>query len=234
MAAEVTLGPVALDEGRRWMARVLAYEVEGELWPVSMEVRLKAEPCAHDREPQSQDKDIEWERQDCHCWPPSSWPPVDALPPGGMPVRLLKNLHLGRLVGSYVSGADYMVDHPDNRAAEHFQAVVTASEKPKQRGRPRLDAQLHLRRLAELDAAYAVGLPQTAAARRLDIAPQTLRVSLEWGRRQDPPVWTRSGRGRPGRLTSHGHAAMQGLIGEGPAQVEPKRDRPRRRKAESR
>jgi len=219
-AARVTLRPVSLDEDRRWMARVQAYEVAGELWPVTVEVRLKPTPCWHDVEPADQDPDIDWERSDsCDHWPDHLWPGVENVPAGGLPVRLLKNLRLGRLFGSYTEAVANLrryvgTDHPDPRVTRHYRTITEAGQRPgKQRGRPRADPRLHLQRLAALDASYAGGLPQKAAARRLGIAPQTLRVSLEWARRQEPPVWTRSGRGRPGRLTPHGRALIEEMQG---------------------
>ena len=217
--ARVTLGPVPLDGDRRWMARLFAYELAGELWPVSIEVRLKPDPCWHDAKPADQDATIIWERRDCDCWPAGRWPGTERVPPGGLPVRLLRNLHTGRLLSGYAASVENLrrfdaADHPHPAIARHYRAMQAAVERPPtQRGRPRADPRIHLERLAALDAAYADDKTQGAAARGLGIKPQTLRVSLEWARGQNPPLWTRSGRGRRGQLTQHGRALIEEVLG---------------------
>ncbi len=215
----VRLGPVPLDDDRRWMARLLAYEVAGELWPVSVEVRLKPGLCWHDAEPADQDPNIIWERRDCDCWPTTAWPGTERVPPGGLPVRLLKNLHTGQLFSGYAASIENLRrhgvgDHPHPAVTGHYRAMQAAAERPpKQRGRPKADPRTHLRRLDVLDAAYKNDQTQDAAARKLGIKPQTLRVSVEWARRQTPPLWTRSGRGRRGQLTPHGRALIEEVLG---------------------
>lgn len=193
------------------MARALAYEVDGELWPVALEVRLKAAPCWHDEPPADLDPHITWERQDvCDCWPSQPWPGTDAVPAGGLPLRALRRLKLTELSANYraavTNRAHYTgTDHPRPEVAGHFRAILDGPERPPaRRGRPRLDPARRLARLSALDSAYAAGKTQTAAARALGISPATLRTTLEWARRQTPPLWTRSGRGRPGRLTAAG------------------------------
>ncbi len=193
------------------MVRARAYEVDGELWPVSIEVRLKPAPCWHDEAPPGLESHIVWERSTiCDCWPAVPWPGADAVPPGGMPLRTLRQLKLTDLTalhqGAVRNRARYVgTDHPRQEVAEHFQAILSNADQPvTRRGRPSLDLALRLARLAELDRAYAEGKTQTAAARSLGISPATLRATLEWARRQHPPLWTRSGRGRAGQLTQRG------------------------------
>lgn len=202
------------------MALVLAYEVDGELWPVSVQVRLKASPCWHDVEPQEGgDSSIEWSRQPCDCWPASDWPAADSLPPGGLPVRLLKNVKIRDLITSYeravanLAAAAGTLDHPRPEVARHFRAIADAAERPKsQRGRPRTALAVQLRRLELLDAAYRAGLTQRAAARRQHIGETALRATLKWARRQDPPLWTDPGQGRRGQLTTHGRSMISASV----------------------
>lgn len=205
------------------MARVLAYEVDGELLPVSVEVRMKNGPCAHDEEPPDQSTGIEWERQGCNCWPGDDdaserqetyWPNPDAVPAGGLPVRLLKNLRVTDFVTSYRQGVQTLAEHgalnsPNKAVAEHLRAIADAAKRPAVgRGRPKADPYVHLTRLAALDAAYASGKTQANAARSLGISAPTLQATLAWARQQDPPLWAALGRGRAGRLTPHGRAVV--------------------------
>lgn len=224
------------------MTRVTAYEVAGELWPVHVEVRLKPGPCWHDAEPASQDPSIVWERRDrCDCWPDEPCPGVEHVPSGGFPVRLLRNLHMNQLLDAHANAVANrktrfdVAGHPRPEVARHYRAIETAAERPaKQRGRPKAEPRLHLERLAALDRAYATNRPQDAAARKLGIAPQTLRASLEWARRQEPPLWTRSGRGRRGQLTPHGRALIEEHFGDSepppPRKAQSERDRRARRR----
>ena len=84
------------------MVRANAYEVDGEVVPFSLEVRMKqGGPCFHDAPPADQDPHIVWERADhCDCWP-SAWPGAQSMPPGGLPVRLLRHLRLSDLVARH-------------------------------------------------------------------------------------------------------------------------------------
>jgi len=207
------------------MARANAYEVDGEVVPFSLEIRMKQGPCFHDTPPADQDPRIEWERADhCDCWPPA-WPGAQSMPPGGLPVRLLRQLRLSDLVARHeqavATRARYVgTGHPRREVAAHLEAVLSRTSQPASgRGRPTLEPAVHLRRLAVLDDAYAKGETQHRAARRLGLSSAALRVSLEWARSQEPPLWTRSGRGRPGRLTPIGQA----LIGDLPTQRRGKR-----------
>ncbi len=213
-AVAVVLGPRPLDDARRWMARVLACQVEGELVPVSVEVRMKARPCGHDEEPADQPEAIIWERSSCDCWPDSPWPTAEAVPPGGLPVRLLKNLRMGDFLGSWrqtmANAEQYgMTDHPVAGVAEHLQALAEGAKRgPSTRGRPKADPRLHLQRLEALEETRATGETRATVARRLGISPQTLSTSLRWAKEQDPPVWTSLGQGRAGHLTPHGRALI--------------------------
>lgn len=199
------------------MARASAYEIDGEVVPFSLEVRMKAAPCFHDAKPADHDPRIGWRWGElCDCWPPA-WPGAEAVPPGGLPVRLLRQLKLTDLVARHRTAVETLeqyvgTEHPRPEVVDHFRSVLTRTgQPPTGRGRPSLEPAEHLRRLAALDTAYADGQTQRSAARRLKLSAAALRVSLEWGRRQDPPLWTRSGRGRPGRLTSAGQAAVRQL-----------------------
>lgn len=215
-AARVVLGPIPLDPDRRWMVRASAYEVDGEVVPFSLEVRMKQDPCFHDAPPADQDPHIEWERADhCGCWPPA-WPGAQSVPPGGLPVRLLRQLRLSDLVGRHEQAVatrakDVGTGHPRREVTEHFEAVLSRTSRPASgRGRPSLEPAVHLSRLDVLDAAYAKGDTQTRAARRLRLSPAAMRVSLAWARSQEPPLWTSSGRGRRGQLTTAGRKAIDG------------------------
>lgn len=198
------------------MARVLAYEVDGELWPVSVEVRLKAQPCGHDVEPAQQPSEIVWERSDvCDCWPVET-PGTENVPPGGLPVRLLKNLRMTEFVELHRKAVrnqeKYGLDHPVEAVERHLRAVAEAAERPRGgRGRPPAERSLHLQRLATLDDAYQAGKTQTTAARGLGISVQALRASVTWARQQNPPLWAALGVGRAGRLTSLGRAEIAAL-----------------------
>ncbi len=218
--AVVTLGPRPLDPDRRWMARVQAYEVDGDLWPIAVEIRMKAHPCAHDVEPADQPPEIEWERADCDCWP-DALPGVEAVPSGGLPIRLLKGLRIRDFLRSYreaVSNlAQYVgLEHPNPAVAQHLSAMHEAVQRPlKTRGRPPAPPTLHLRRLAALSRAYDHGQTQEKAARDLGISAATLRATLAWGRAQQPPIWAPLGPGRAGQLTPHGRALVEAMDQQG-------------------
>ncbi len=200
------------------MARVLAYEIDGELWPVSLEVRLKARPCGHDTEPPDQPHEIAWERSDfCDCWPEDVWADAEEVPSGGLPVRLLKNLRMREFVELHRQAVrnheKYLgLEHPVEAVERHLSAVAEADKRPPVgRGRPQAERSLHLRRLAALHEAYQSGLTQERAARRLGISVQALRSTVTWARQQNPPLWTSPGTGRPGQLTASGRAEVGGF-----------------------
>ena len=201
------------------MVRASAYEIDGEVVPFSLEIRMKQGPCDHDERPADYDDEhIVWERADhCDHWPPA-WPGAQSVPPGGLPVRLLRQLRLSDLVRRHTSAvatvaAHVGLDHPVPEVAEHFHAVAARTSSPNDRrhGRPNLDADVHLSRLAALDGAYAKGDTQTRAAHRLGLSAAAMRVSLAWARSQEPPLWTSSGRGRRGQLTTAGRKAIAGI-----------------------
>jgi len=200
------------------MVRASAYEVDGELVPFSLEVRMKPGPCGHDERPADHDDEhIVWERADhCECWP-APWPGAQSMPPGGLPVRLLRHLRLSDLVARHeravaTRARSVGTGHPRREVAAHLEAVLSRTGQPASgRGRPTLKPAVHLSRLAVLDDGYAKGETQHWAARRLGLSSAALRVSLEWARSQEPPLWTRSGRGRPGRLTPAGQAVIGDL-----------------------
>ncbi len=210
--ARIEVGPRPLDPDRRWMVKMFGYMIEGAFSPVRVEVRMKP-PCACDQEPPDQPDEIVWERRDCDCWP-DPWPGAEHVPPGGMPIRLLRNLRVGDFAASWneaLSNAEKYdaLDHPVEAVAEHLRAMVEATKQPKgRRGRAPGDGTVHLRRLAELDRGFRAGQTRNAIARRLKISTGTFQTALAWAHKQTPAVWTSLGPGRPGHLTDHGRVLV--------------------------
>ncbi len=213
------LGPFPFERDPRWRWRVSGYAEGGHLWPYELEVRFLAEPCGHYEKPASHDETsggIEWEAnpEACDCWP-SKAPSMADLPNGGLSARMFRDIRLGladerlRVMAGNVDAYDLWRKDDLPGAADFNTEVRKTRERPRGAhftergpGRPAVADDVHLMRLAALMDAYASGKTQAAAARKLRLSEPTLRVSIDWARREG--YWTAAQNGRRGEPTAAG------------------------------
>lgn len=229
------IGPFRLDSDPRWRWKAYGYAVDGHFSPYRLEVRFKGGPCEHDTPPEgvatwanAREREpgglVIWEPSACTCWDGLDKPPERAeLPPGGLSSRQLREIRLGaaqaRLQEMAGGIARWDLWAPDqipgaNAFNREVGKLLEAADQPRAfaergPGRPALGPEVHVRRLAKLAAIYDAGGKQATAAKRLRISVQTLRATLEWGRRNG--LWSNSGRGSRGELTEPGRAAVAAL-----------------------
>lgn len=223
-------GPFTFESDYRWRWKAWGWVVDGRFWPHRVEVRYKAGPCEHDTAPEGAITSTEdaraaglldggptawwgWEPRpaECGCWDGLDVaPPVESLPVGGLSSTMLRQVRLGK-VGEYLrQGARNVRDWEwDEPGFADFVEQLAEPPRPGGPGRPRVPLKTQLRRLAVLAETYDAGKTQAAAARRLKVSTETVRASVEWGRREG--YWQEAGRGRRGGLTPKGEAAVAAL-----------------------
>lgn len=226
------------------MCRIDSVEVDGVLWPVGLEVRLKQRPCHHDEPPpgavtratigdairdatgdggDSGDFML-WERRECDCWPPAGYVDPAAVPAGGLPARLLRRVRFADVRRRYRRAAVFTAAaHGTPRVAtfEHLARVKAAAADDDRNGRrgPKQGGRPPLPPELHLHRLSVLNAAYERGGKQ-ETAARELGVSVATLREslrwaRARRYWTAEGSARRGELTATGRQAIREYLHEG-------------------